>query len=57
MRGKKAHTASPPLFKVDTGELQGKMVSSTLGNAQKTVKMTLVTVASDMEPKKFLGKS
>jgi len=57
MRGKKAHTASPPLFKVGTSQSQGKMVSSTLGNAQIAVKITLVIVASDMEPKKILGKS
>jgi len=33
------------------------MVSSTLGNAQTAAKITSVTVASDMEPKKILGKS
>jgi len=57
MRGKKAHTASPPPLKVDTSQSQGKMVSSTLGNAQTAAKITSVIVASDMEPKKILGKS
>jgi len=57
MRGKKAHTASPPPFKVGTSQSQGKMVSSTLGNAQIAVKITLVIVASDIKPKKILGKS
>jgi len=62
MRGKKAHTVSLPLFKVGTSQSQGKMVSSTLGNhalgnAQIAVKITLVIVTNDMEPKKILGKS
>jgi len=57
MRGKKAHAASPPPFKVGTGQSQGKMVSSTLDNAQTAAKMTSVMVASDMEPKQVFGKS
>jgi len=57
MRGEKAHTVSPAPFKVGTSQSQGKMVSSTLGNAQIAVKITLVIFTGDMEPKKILGKS
>jgi len=36
---------------------QPPCVSSTLGNAQIAVKITLVIVTRDMEPKKILGKA
>jgi len=56
MREKKAHTVSPPPFKVGTSQSQGWVVSSTLGKAQMNVKITLVIVKSDKQPKKNLGK-